>query len=90
MEQERIGQSWCKKTPRISKVQRLFRGGGAGRQRVRKSVTVGKINTEVLLGWRTLRPQRLHQMSKRWGWLEAWAPLGSVPKKRTERGWAFS
>lgn len=35
-------------------------------------LAVGKINTNLEMS----RLQRLHQMSKRWGWLEATASLG--------------
>ena len=75
---------------RTSKIQRVYRGGGrAGRQRMREPPALGKINTHSLPGGRMLRPQRLYQMSKRWGWLEVWAPLGSVPKEEDKVGLGF-
>ena len=61
------------------RIQTRCRHGGAAKQRGRVHPVVGKTNTN-LAGWEMLRPQRLHWMSKGWGWPEATARWG----------WAFS
>lgn len=71
---------------RRSRIEKGCRDDGAGKQRVRAHLAVDKVNTNLLPGWRMLRPQSLHCVSQRWGWLEAWAPLGSVPTEDSGDG----